>query len=172
MADNLSSTFLAHAAAKLGQLNGRIGECLGRLSYEQIWARGGENENAVGNLVLHLCGNVRQWIGYGVGGLDDVRKRDEEFAARGQIEPAELKERLAATVRDAVQIIDGLTPEQLAETVTIQKYRVTKLEAVCHVIEHFAEHTGQIIFVTKQLTGADLGFYRHLSGPAHREKTP
>ena len=39
--------------------------------------------------------------------------------------------------------------------------------------EHFAQHTGQILFASKQLTSQDLGFYRHLSGPEpHSEKTP
>ncbi len=155
------------------QLCGRIQDCLGRLNAEQVWARGSDNENAVGNLVLHLSGNVRQWITAGVGGKPDIRVRDREFSARGDVEPAELIERLKGTVEEAVGVIDKLTAERLAERVTIQKYDVTVMEAVAHVVEHFAQHTGQIIFATKLLSGHDLGYYKHLNtSAAHGQKTP
>ncbi len=173
MPESLDRLFLAFAAAKLGQLTARIQDCLGRLSAEQIWARASDHQNAVGNLVLHLCGNVRQWIISGLGGAPEVRQRPEEFAARGGPTGSELAARLEATVREAVAIIRALTPERLLERVVIQGYDVTKLEAVLHVLEHFAQHTGQIIYATKLLTGADLGYYRHLSQPAPRtDPTP
>ncbi len=123
--------------------------------------------------MLHLCGNVHQWIGFGVGGLPDIRVRDAEFAARGGLEPALLRDRLAEIVRQAVEVLRTFPVERLGEKVTIQSYNVTLLEAVYHVVEHFAQHTGQIIFATKHMTGEDLGFYRHLSkqGP-HGDKTP
>ncbi len=81
MAATLDALFLRFATNKLEQMSERIVDCLGRLSDDQIWSRGGESQNAVGNLVLHLCGNVRQWILGGIGGQADVRDRDEEFAA-------------------------------------------------------------------------------------------
>jgi len=164
----LACIVLSFSTAKLAQLTARIQDCLDRLSQEQIWARSGENSNSVGNLVLHLCGNVRQWIISGVGGAPDIRRRAEEFAARGGPTGSELAARLRATLQEALAVIDGLTAERLAERVVIQNYDVTKLEAVLHVLEHFAQHTGQIIFVTKAATGADLGYYRHLSQIAQR----
>jgi len=165
--------FLDFSVRKLELLTDRIENCLDRLSTEQIWARGGENENAVGNLTLHLAGNVRQWIVSGVGGKPDVRERDAEFAARGGASAAELKERLRGTVREATAVIGALSSERLTELVTIQKYEQSVLEAVYHVVEHFSMHTGQIQFATKMLTGADLGFYSHLRTTAkHGEKTP
>src|SRR5689334_21039574 len=94
MDDALQRQFLDHSIAKLRQYTDRIETCLGMLNQEQVWARGGENENAVGNLVLHLSGNVRQWIVSGVGNRADVRERDREFAARGGVTIAELIERL------------------------------------------------------------------------------
>lgn len=163
---------LKFSADKLNQLASRIGDCLGRLGEQQVWARSGENANAVGNLVLHLCGNVRQWIISGVGGKADIRVRDREFAARGDIRPAELKERLETTIAEAVAVLGSVSSQRLLERVTIQNYESTVLEAVLHVVEHFAEHTGQILFATKQLTGADLGYYKHLAKPMHGEKTP
>jgi len=142
----------------------RIEKCLGMLTPEQVWARGGANENAVGNLVLHLCGNVRQWIISGIGGVVDTRDRDAEFAAQGGASVAELGARLRETVDEATAVIAALAPERLPETLVIQGYKVTALEAIYHVVDHFSMHTGQILFVTKMLTGEDLGFYRHLSG--------
>ena len=165
--------FLEFSANKLKQLSGRIGECLDRLSSEQIWLRGSENENAVGNLVLHLCGNVRQWIGFGVGGKPDVRVRDREFAARGDIQPAELRERLESVVAEAASIIESLPPDRLTQKVVIQGFELTLLEAIYHVVEHFALHMGQITFATKQITHRDLGFYKHLTqGEPHSETVP
>jgi uncharacterized damage-inducible protein DinB len=164
--------FIDCSTKKLEQLLSRIRDCLRKLSPDEIWARGHENENAIGNLVLHLNGNVRQWILSGVGGAPDTRVRDAEFAARGGMPTEELLGRLEATVREAVVVIGNVTPERLTERVTIQKYDVTVLEAIFHVVEHFAQHTGQIIFATKMLTGEDLGFYKHLKAAAHGEKTP
>jgi uncharacterized damage-inducible protein DinB len=164
--------FLRFSAEKLRQLCGRIEDCLGRLAYDQVWLRGSGNENAVGNLVLHLCGNVTQWIGSGVAGRPDRRERDAEFAARGDVQPAELAARIRAVVDDAVVVIRSLPPARLAERITVQKYDVTVMEAIYHVVEHFSMHTGQILFATKVLTGKDLGYYRHLSTPAHEETVP
>ena len=172
MSETVDQMFLQASAKKLEQLSSRIRDCLAKLSTDEIWARGHENENAIGNLVLHLNGNVRQWIISGVGGAADTRTRDAEFAARGGVEIAELRERLESTVREAIAVIGRVTPQRMTERVTIQKYEVTVLEAIFHVVEHFAQHTGQIIFVTKMLTGEDLGFYKHLKAAVHAEKTP
>ncbi|HXI40000.1 MAG TPA: DUF1572 family protein [Bryobacteraceae bacterium] len=172
MSETVDQIFLRASAKNLEQLWSRIRDCLAKLSTDEIWARGHENENAIGNLVLHLNGNVRQWIISGVGGAPDSRVRDAEFAARGGVEIAELRDRLDATVREAIAVIGKVTPQRITERLTIQKYEVTVLEAIYHVVEHFGQHTGQIIFVTKMLTGEDLGFYKHLRAAVHAEKTP
>jgi len=164
--------FLRFSAEKLELLCGRIEDCLGRLSYEQVWTRGCANENAVGNLVLHLCGNVTQWIGSGVAGRPDHRQRDAEFAAKGDVQPAELASRIRAVVDDAAAVIRTLDPARLTERILPQNYDVTVLEAIYHVVEHFSMHAGQILFATKLLTGQGLGYYRHLSAGAHGETVP
>jgi len=155
----LETVFLAYAPKKLEQLAGRIATCLDTLDDEQVWGRQGASSNAVGNLVLHLCGNVRQWIGFGVGKLPDVRMRDREFAARGGVSRDELKERLTGVAAEAAAIIRALPPERLTEKVTIQGYELTVFEAIMHVIEHFSGHTGQIIFASKAMTEKDFAFY-------------
>ncbi len=173
MGVSLDRLFLDFSVRKLEQLTGRIETCLGKLNDEQVWARGNDASNAAGNLILHLCGNVRQWIVAGVGGLPDTRDRDAEFDARGGPGCAELARRLRNTVEEAKKTLAAVSAGRLAETVVIQKYDVPVMEAIYHVVEHFSMHTGQIVFATKMLTGADLGFYAHLgSAAAHGEKTP
>jgi uncharacterized damage-inducible protein DinB len=151
------SRFLNTCAAKLDQSADRIGVCLGKLSEDQVWARGHENENAVGNLILHLCGNVRQWVMHGLGGHPDVRTRDAEFSAAGGSAPSELAAKVRQTIDEARSVIAALRPDQLTAVYTIQNRTVSGVEAVLNVVEHFAQHTGQIIFATKNLTGLDLG---------------
>ena len=155
--------FLNYSVDKLRQYQGRIQDCLARLSDAQIWMRQSDHENAIGNLVLHLCGNLRQWIGTGVAGLPDTRQRDTEFATREGHSREDLATKLHETIQDTVRIILDLDATELTESRRIQNYDVTVLEAVYHVVEHFAGHTGQIIFATKLFTSEDLGFYKHLS---------
>lgn len=165
--------FIDFSVRKLALLRERIESCLDRLNEEQIWARGGENENAIGNMALHLCGNVRQWIVSGVGGAPDTRQRDTEFTARGGTSVSELKRLLRGVVDEAAAALREVPAGRLTERVTIQNYDVTVMEAVYHVVEHFSMHTGQIMFATKMLTGGDLGFYSHLRGAAaHGHMTP
>jgi len=163
----IETNFLNCAAEKLAELCLRIETCLGKLTADQIWMRGTENQNAVGNLVLHLNGNVRQWILSGIGGAPNARDRDQEFAARGGMEPEALGRLLRKTVDEALAIIRSLPPERLTEEIIIQGYDGTVLKAIFHVVEHFSGHTAQIIFITKMVTGQDLGFYSHLSGKPH-----
>ncbi len=164
MVGGLERLFLDYSVKKLEQLAGRIDDCLDRLSDEQIWRRGSENENAVGNLVLHLCGNLGQWLRHGVAGRPDVRRRSEEFAERGPLPARELRRMLREAMDAATGIIGGLDAQRLVEGIVVQGYKVSVLEAVYHVVEHFAQHTGQIIYATKQMTGEDLGYYAHLEG--------
>ncbi|MBV9506650.1 MAG: DUF1572 family protein [Acidobacteriia bacterium] len=162
----LGKVFLDFSALKLLELGNRLDACLDRLTEEQIWARGRENENAVGNLVLHLCGNVRQWMISSIGGEPDVRVREREFSARGGSAKAELGKQLQSTLDQALELLGRLPVERLQERLIIQGYDVSVLEAIYHVVEHFSMHTGQIIFATKLLTGAELGFFRHLDTEA------
>ena len=148
----------------------RIETCLEQLSDQQIWMRRHETENAVGNLVLHLCGNIRQWIVGGVGGTTISRDRDAEFACREVLPAADLLARLHAVANHADGVLDTVTPEQLATSRHIQGYDVTVLQAIYHVVEHLAEHVGQIIWVTKGMTGRSLGFYAYLDTDQTRHR--
>lgn len=136
----------------------RIERCLRTLSEEQIWWRPNDASNSAGNLVLHLAGNVRQWIVSGLGGAPDARRREQEFAERGPVARVQLLLTLRGAVADACKVLLRLPAEHLARSYRIQKLRVRGLNAVLHVVEHFAFHTGQIIFLTKQQAGRDLAF--------------
>ncbi len=122
--------------------------------------------------MLHLCGNIRQWIVAGVSGLHNVRNRDGEFAARGGATVDELKAKLATTVNEAVTAMETAAPGRLTERATIQNFEVSVLEAIYHAVEHFSKHTGQSIYITKSLLKQDLGFYKLLGTPNHVDNTP
>jgi uncharacterized damage-inducible protein DinB len=141
-------------------LSPRVEECLARLSDEDLWWRPNDASNSIGNLILHLCGNVRQWIVSGVGGAPDDRERQLEFAERRELTGKELLERLETTLTSAAHVLDGVRTEALLERRLIQGNDVSVLEAIYHVVEHFSMHTGQIIYVAKLRLGQDLEFYR------------
>jgi uncharacterized damage-inducible protein DinB len=155
----LASDFLGHARAKLDEHAAQIARCVGLLSKDEMWHRANEHTNSIGNLVLHLTGNVRQWI---IGGLDGqcvVRDRPAEFAERGPLPPEKIMSALQQTVARAGEILARLEPAALGTRYEIQGYDVNGQIAVCHVVEHFAFHTGQIVHITKVLKDVDLSLY-------------
>jgi uncharacterized damage-inducible protein DinB len=156
-----SKLFLADAQKLLAKEHmPNIVKCLEQLSDDEIWWRPNEASNSAGNLVLHLCGNVRQWIIANLGETADARDRDSEFAERGPIPRQDLVQRLRNTVREACAVLARLPETTLLRNFTIQGLHVTGVQAVAHVVEHFAYHTGQIIYITKLKRGTDLRFTR------------
>jgi uncharacterized damage-inducible protein DinB len=137
----------------------KIEHCLEKLSDEQIWWRANEQSNSIGNLVLHLSGNARQWIVCGVGDGTDGRDRDAEFAQREVVPRDELLSLLRRTINDVDSTLARYEPERLLEMGMIQGTESSALDAILHVVEHFAMHTGQIIMTTKMLTASDMEFY-------------
>jgi uncharacterized damage-inducible protein DinB len=134
----------------------KIERCLERLGDDDIWWRPNEASNSIGNLVLHLCGNVTMWLIGGVGGRPFERNRQQEFDERGRIPAAELLGRLRAVIEQADEVLLSLDDRSLMGRRRIQSYDVTVLDAVYHVVEHFGMHTGQIILLSKARTGEDL----------------
>ena len=159
MTNDFTKLFLHHSRHVLGEVYlPRIARCLAALSEKQIWWRPHATSNSIGNLVLHLEGNVRQWIISGLGGAPDRRERDKEFAAKGPLPRRQLIGRLRRTVEEACGVLAGLTPRNLASFRSIQGYRLRGFQALYHVTEHFAYHAGQIILVTKMKRRRDLKF--------------
>ena len=136
----------------------RIERAVAGVSTEHVWGRANPQSNSIGNLMLHLNGNVRQWIISGLGGEEDVRTRQREFEARTGAEVSELLRELRATVEGADRVLANVNPSALLEGRRIQSYDVTVMQAIYAVVEHFSMHTGQIILLAKTFKG-DLGFY-------------
>ena len=165
----VSHAFIAEARKLLSsEYLPKIECCLEGLSDEQVWWRANDQSNSIGNLLLHLSGNARQWIVSGLGGAADRRVRKTEFDERSMIPRAEL----LATVRQTLSEVDGVLaqfePARLLEPYRIQENDVTALEAIFHVVEHFSMHTGQIILITKMFKSQELQFYDFSTGaPVH-----
>jgi uncharacterized damage-inducible protein DinB len=136
--------------------------CLNSMTDDQIWWRPNEQSNSVGNLVLHLCGNLKQWIVVSLGGQKGHRDRDGEFATRAKISRAELISAMNTAVAEAESVLLNFPTDQLLVQYPVQVYQVSALRAVYHVVEHFSYHLGQILYIYKLRTGQDPGFYRQL----------
>jgi hypothetical protein len=160
MADQIPHLFLTTSAKAMQLSEDAIHRCVDKLSDDQMWHRGADHENSIANLLLHLEGNLRQWFLHGIDGQPDVRNRDSEFALSPSQRCAEIRSRFAATLAECRKVIGSLPPARLLEIIHPQPTGnwppSTILEAICRVTGHLQLHTGQIIMLTKQLTGADL----------------
>ncbi|HUV68896.1 MAG TPA: DinB family protein [Terracidiphilus sp.] len=160
----LAALFLAFSRNKLlGQYWPRLKTCVEPMTVEQIWARPNEASNSVGNLILHLNGNVTQWLVASFNRDEDNRDRPTEFSTTGGLTAAELLDRLGVTIAEAEKVLNRLTVDELLAPYEIQGHHVHGLDAVYQVVEHFGLHYGQIAYISKSLSGQDLGFYRELS---------
>jgi len=136
------------------------------LSQDEIWRRVNENSNSIGNLVVHLAGNVRHWVVAGIGGATSDRDRAAEFAMRDGPHAAELLSLLDLAVRDADDVMASLTAADLVRECTIQGRNTTVLAAIYHVVEHFSMHTGQIVMLAKMYSPDSVRFYDDAAGKA------
>jgi hypothetical protein len=152
----VTAIFLDVSCRRLGQMTEYLVACVKKLSDEQVWQRGGAHENAVGNLVLHLCGNARQWVIHGVGGTADVRVRDVEFSADGGMTGAELIALFETTMGEVKAVIAATPAERMMERTTPHGDDVSVLEAIYQMVGHVHQHVGQIIVLTKKMLGTDL----------------
>lgn len=151
----LAEIFLAFSRNKLlNQYWPRLKVCVEPLTAEQVWWRPNDASNSIGNLILHLNGNMTQWLVASFNKDEDKRDRPAEFAAHGNLTAAELLLRLGATIDKAEKVLNRLTVEELLAPYEIQGYHVRGLDAVYQVIEHFSLHYGQIAYITKTLKGA------------------
>ena len=145
----------------------KIEKSISKLNDEQIWWRPNENSNSIANLLLHLNGNVRQYLIAGVGEKIFERNRELEFNERKNISSNILLNQLKETVNEATEILNNLDLEKLTEVRIIQGKEKTLLDAIYHSVEHFSMHTGQIIFISKLLLNEDLEFYEIKNGIPH-----
>ena len=147
------------ACRRLEENRVRIHACAARLSEAQLWHRPNAHVVSVGNLILHLTGNVRQWINSTLGDEADHRERDKEFNTTGPLEREQLLADLDKVVMRAMRVIQSLGQEELERLWLVQGFRESGTAIVLHVVEHFSYHTGQITLHTKLLLDIDTGYY-------------
>lgn len=159
-AEGLKEAFISNILHRLFEESmPRIKTCLEKLTTEQIWWRPNENSNSIGNLVLHLDGNVRQWILSGIAGVPDLRIRHLEFTSRKPIDAHALITILDNLQRDTHSVIRQVQLRDLLEKRPVQVYHETGVSILIHVTEHFSYHTGQIAYITKMLLDQQVDFY-------------
>jgi Protein of unknown function (DUF1572) len=158
-AESVTRAVAEEACQVFEQCLAKISHCLAQLSEEQAWWRPREEMNSIGNLILHLTGNVRQWVVAGIGGEADIRKRPAEFQERGPIPAAELNNRLEEVVRRAQEVLRQATPEQLLGQRRIQGFETSGWGAVFDCVPHFKGHTQEIICLTRMQLGEAYRFH-------------
>ncbi|MEI7627752.1 MAG: DUF1572 family protein [Bacteroidota bacterium] len=159
---NISADFKEQSIYRIKESHKRIIACLDMLDESQIWLKPNTALNSMGNLVLHLCGNITQYIISTLGGAPDHRNRDSEFAAVGGKTKAELKSSFNNVIEQSIQCINNADDADLSTIKKVQVYDLTGVGIIIHVTEHLSYHTGQIAFLTKLLLEKDLGFYAGL----------
>jgi len=167
---DVTALFLEFSRHKLlEQYWPRLRACVEPLGEEQLWWRPNPASNSIGNLMLHLNGNVRQWLVASFKRQEDKRNRPAEFDVPERVAGAELIGQLGATMMEAAEVLARLTEADLVARYEIQGYHVSGLDAVYQVVEHFGLHYGQIAYIAKSLSGRDLGFYRELNRTGRAE---
>ncbi len=132
---------------------------LDKITEDEVWQKPNASLNSIGNLILHLCGNMTQ---YGIASLhetEDTRQRDLEFSTKGGLTKEELYEKLVTTVDKVKTSFQTVSLKRLAAKKLVQGYEFSGIGNIIHVVEHFSYHTGQIAFWVKQLNNEQLGFY-------------
>ena len=165
--NDLATRFLQRSLYYLGEEYPlKLEAALRSIPADRLWWRPNTRANSAGNIVLHLCGNVRQWIVAGVGGAPDVRNRSAEFAAQDGLSRDELIAELFAARDEVVSVLSGLDPSSMGETRRIQGRDTTVFAAIYHVVEHFSGHTGQVIMLAKSFVPGAVQFYDDSHGLA------
>lgn len=160
----LAEVFRMRCIAEM-QLNvTRLQKTLPLLTEAELWERPNAASNSIGNLMLHLAGNIEQWIVSALGGATDVRDRNAEFAAKGGATPMALLARLEAVIDTACMVMGRTTTDDLLAIYTVQGFSYSGVGVMLHAVEHLSYHVGQIAFWTKALKGQDLGFYADHKG--------
>jgi len=159
MEEKLREEFVQNALYRLDESTRMNTISLGQLAEDDVWKRPNESLNSVGNLILHLCGNITQYVISSLGESEDKRARDVEFSTTSGYSKKELLDKLIETVDLAKRVIFDSSLEQLLKIRSVQGFSFSGIGVVLHAVEHYSYHTGQIAFWTKQLKNKDLGFY-------------
>ncbi len=155
----ISKEFIEQSIYRMDENSHRIIKCVGELDEDEIWKSPNDHSNSIGNLILHLCGNIRQYIISALGETEDKRRREEEFSTKKGFTKTELLNQLTEIIKSSEQVIKEIGESQLTKIYSVQGFNLTSIGIIIHVTEHYSYHTGQIAFWTKQLKNKDLRFY-------------
>jgi uncharacterized damage-inducible protein DinB len=158
---NPANELIEQSIIRFDEYTSKIERCMMELSESELWKRPNESSNSVGNLILHLCGNIRQYIISSLGNKADQRKRDEEFLTDGGYKKYELLQNLNEIITQAKAVLTNIDDKELFRVRSVQGFKLSGIGIVIHVVEHFSYHTGQIVFWTKLLHNTDLRFYNN-----------
>jgi uncharacterized damage-inducible protein DinB len=154
--------FINQSVLRINENLSRIDHCLSQLSDEEVWQKPNESTNSISNLILHLSGNITQYIISSLGGAEDNRNRDLEFAATGGYTVAQLSDKINSTIKTAVDVITNASEPELLRNRIVQGFNLSGIGIIVHVTEHLSYHTGQIALLTKLIKNKDLGFYNNV----------
>lgn len=157
--DKWMTEFLENSSFRLEESTRMIRISLATVEEENIWKKPNESSNSIGNQILHICGNMTQYIIASLGNQDDFRKREEEFSTTAGYSIKELILKLEDTVDKAKSVLKNCTSEQLLKHRIVQGFSLSGIGVVMHAVEHYSYHTGQIAFWTKLMANKELGFY-------------
>lgn len=159
----LIEELVKNALYRMDESTRMIKKSLSNVSEEEIWQKPNQSLNSIGNLILHLCGNMTQYVISSLGETEDIRNRDKEFLDKGGYSKAQLLDKLMDTVDTAKRVIFDSTPLQLVKIRSVQGFSFSGVGVIMHAVEHYSYHTGQIAFWVKLLRNEDLGFYDGLN---------
>jgi len=157
--EKITEELVKNALYRMDESTRMIQKSLDEISEEELWLKPNESLNSIGNLILHLCGNITQYIISSLGETEDIRNRDLEFSTNAGSSKSEIFGKLEDTVGTAKRVIFDTSIEQLLKTRSVQGFSFSGVGVIIHAVEHYSYHTGQIAFWVKQLKNKDLGFY-------------
>lgn len=159
-----------NAIYRIEESIGKLDKCLDELSEDELWKRPNSSSNSVANLILHMCGNMTQYVISSIGGKLDLRERDLEFSSSSGYNKTKLLQKLHSTVNETKEVLLQVTEVELLRVRSVQGYQFSGIGNILHAVEHFSYHTGQIIFWTKLLKDKDMEFYKGVDLNAHNEE--
>lgn len=162
MENLFAKEFIEQSIYRIDESAQRIKKCLREIDEIEIWKSPNNNLNSIGNLILHLCGNIRQYAISALGENEDIRERDKEFSTKEGLTKSELLNKLNSTISEALGIIKNIDEDRLTKIYSVQGFGLSGIGIIIHVTEHLSYHTGQMAFWVKQLKNKDLGFYANI----------
>ena len=155
----IMNQFKENALYRIDESTRMIEKSIAEITERELWQKPNESLNSIGNLILHLCGNMTQYVISSLGNEPDTRNREEEFTAVGGYSKNELFQKLTATVHKVKNTIAAASMEELQKNRQVQGFTLSGVGIIIHVVEHYSYHTGQIAFWVKLMRNESLGFY-------------